>query len=127
MIGPVYGTVNPDTPCAIIQFINKLEPADKNGDKVVGTSDINKFLQMQLLLGMCVENTNEINNTINTSFNVQDVMESIQNMVKNQNAEQDKIENEKLFAEFKANREVINQHIEALDDIRKKIEKTIKP
>lgn len=30
MIGPVFGTQRPDIPIAIIQFLNKVEPVDKN-------------------------------------------------------------------------------------------------
>ena len=37
-----------------------------------------KFKQLQRLLGMCVENTNEMSNTIKVSMDVQDVMKEIQ-------------------------------------------------
>ena len=77
MIGPVFGTQNSEIPCAIIQFINKIETNEKDSNKNIGEAEETKFLQMQNLLGMCVENTNEMSTTINTSFNVQDVMKNI--------------------------------------------------
>ena len=71
MIGPVFGAKMIDTPCAIIQFINKVENNDsKTGEKGINQNDEIKFKQMQNLLGMCVENTNEMSTTINTSFSV---------------------------------------------------------
>jgi hypothetical protein len=83
MIGPVFGAQNPNIPCAIIQFINKIDinPQDKSIEKGINDTDVKKFQQMQNLLGMCVENTNEMSSTINTSFNVQDVMKMIEKMM----------------------------------------------
>jgi hypothetical protein len=37
---------------------------------------------MQKLLGMCVENTNEMSSTIKVSFDVQDIMKVIQERMK---------------------------------------------
>ena len=75
MIGPVFGSQNKDVPCAIIQFINKItDNGEKNSESKISTSDEAKFKSMQHLLGMCVENTNEMATTISVSFEVQDVM-----------------------------------------------------
>jgi hypothetical protein len=46
MIGPVFGTRDPDTPCAIIQFINKLDPVDKNVLGKITSADEAKFKSM---------------------------------------------------------------------------------
>ena len=42
MIGPVFGTTKPNIPCAIIQFINKLEPV-KNTLGKINQADELKF------------------------------------------------------------------------------------
>ena len=76
MIGPVFGANDSTTPCAIIQFINKVESG--HGDSAVlcdvGEADVAKFHSMQKLLGMCIDNTNEMSHTIKMSFDVQDIM-----------------------------------------------------
>ena len=77
MIGPVFGSQNKVTPCAIIQFINKVDPVDKNAVGQITKDDLKKFESMQNLLGMCVENTNEMSQTIKVSFDVQDTMMKI--------------------------------------------------
>lgn len=43
MIGPVFGTQNPTIPCAIIQFINKIESSDKSHEKGISAADEHKF------------------------------------------------------------------------------------
>ena len=78
MIGPVFGSQDPTVPCAIIQFINKLDPQDKSQYGKISGIDETKFKSMQNLLGMCIENTNEMSATIKVSFDVQDVMKNIQ-------------------------------------------------
>lgn len=79
MIGPVFGSQNKETPCAIIQFINKIPDSSEKGPESnkINAHDEAKFKAMQHLLGMCVENTNEMATTINVSFEVQDVMKKI--------------------------------------------------
>ena len=78
MIGPVFGTDDSNNPIAIIQFINKYE---ENHEKktLVNIEDIDraKFKSMQKLLGMCVDNTNDMSNTIKMSFDVHDIMKRI--------------------------------------------------
>lgn len=55
---------------------------------------------MQQLLGMCVENTNEMSNTINTSFNVQDVLQNIQAMMVEETKRSQGNETEKIIEEL---------------------------
>lgn len=78
MIGPVFGSRDSEIPCAIIQFINKLDPQGKGKIGMISKSDELKFATMQSLLGMCIENTNEMSTTIKMSFDVKDVMKNIQ-------------------------------------------------
>lgn len=73
------------TPCAIIQFINKIDPVDKNQVGQITKEDLKKFEAMQNLLGMCVENTNEMSQTIKVSFDVQDTMANIQQALLEEN------------------------------------------
>ena len=120
MIGPVFGTQNAEVPCAIIQFINKkIDANDKTQEKDITPADEQKFKQMQTLLGMCVENTNEISSTINTSFSVQDVMKEIQRMQDQENAQDHIQEYEQLFSEFRVNKDALMHNIEQLERIRK--------
>lgn len=67
MIGPVYGEKK-DVPCGIIQFINK------KGGGPITQADEAKFKAMQGLLGMCIDNTNEMSLTISVTLDVHDVM-----------------------------------------------------
>ena len=85
MLGPVFGTKDSETPCAIIQFINKLDANDKTKLGKISSTDEQKFKSMQKLLGMCVENTNEMSTTIKVSFDVQDVMRNIQKRMQEEN------------------------------------------
>lgn len=75
MIGPVYGE-RKDMPCGIIQFVNKV----KGG--TITAADESKFKAMQGLLGMCIDNTNEMSLTINVTLDVHDVMQKIQEIMK---------------------------------------------
>jgi len=70
MIGPVYGE-RKDTPCGVIQFINK------KGSEAITAADENKFKAMQGLLGMCIDNTNEMSLTINVTLDVHAVMQRV--------------------------------------------------
>ena len=45
----------------------------------IGDADRAKFDSMQRLLGMCVDNTNDMSNTIKMSFDVSDIMNPITN------------------------------------------------
>ena len=49
---------------------------------------------------MCVENTNEMSNTINTSFNVQDVLQNIQAMMVEETKRSQGNETEKIIEEL---------------------------
>ena len=52
MIGPVFTSpkpsppMNPNIPCAVIQFINKIDPKDKNKLGEIDESDVAKFNSM---------------------------------------------------------------------------------
>ena len=70
MIGPVYGK-NRSTPLGIIQFINKLH------DKPINEEDIKKFNDMADLIGLCVENTMTITQTIGVTLKINERMENI--------------------------------------------------
>lgn len=70
LIGPVYGE-NKETPNGILQFINK-----KNNAQIT-SEDEQRFKAMQGLLGMCIDNTNEMNFTINVTLDIHDVMQNI--------------------------------------------------
>ena len=109
MIGPVFGTQNSEIPCAIIQFINKIETNEKDSNKNIGEAEEIKFLQMQNLLGMCVENTNEMSTTINTSFNVQDVMKNIQEMMKQEKERSETSDTDAIIKELTDHLNVIKQ------------------
>jgi len=109
MIGPVFGSQNKDTPCAIIQFINKIDPVDQNqAGKIAEAVDIAKFKSMQNLLGMCVENTNEMSQTIKVSFDVQDTMANIQKAMQEENDREKDNDTDAL----------VNQLLEHLNNIK---------
>ena len=74
LIGPVYGE-RKDIPCGIIQFINK------KGGGPITIEDERKFKAMQGLLGMCIDNTNEMSLTISVTLDVQDSMHKIQGIM----------------------------------------------
>ena len=74
LVGPVYGE-RKDFPCGIIQFINK------KGGALITSEDEKKFKAMQGLLGMCIDNTNEMSLTISVTLDVQDSMQKIQNIM----------------------------------------------
>ena len=85
LIGPVYGE-RKDIPCGIIQFINK------KGGAMISENDKAKFEAMQGLLGMCIDNTNEMSLTISVTLDVHDVMQKIQSIMSRdqmQDGEQD--------------------------------------
>ena len=100
MIGPVFGSQDPSTPCAIIQFINKLDPADKTQPCRISAADEAKFKSMQNLLGMCIENTNEMSATIKVSFDVQDVMKNIQGKMDEENKRREQSDADQVIQEL---------------------------
>ena len=50
---------------------------NKVGTSQINASDEQKFKAMQGLLGMCIDNTNEMSLTINVTLDVHDVMQKI--------------------------------------------------
>ena len=78
MIGPVFGPKNQDVPCAIIQFINKIDLNNKkNKLGWIDEKDERMFQSLANLMGMCIENTNDLSNTIKMSFDIKEVMGNI--------------------------------------------------
>ena len=120
MIGPVFGSKNPDQPCAIIQFINKIDPQDKNSDGKITKADEIKFDQMQNLLGMCIENTNEMSETIKVSFDVQDVMKEIQKKMQEEKEREESSNTDDLIKKLTEHINNIKQNNTKLNDNRVK-------
>lgn len=78
MIGPVYGK-NKNQPVGIIQFINKL------GTTPIGPDDRHKFEEMADLIGLCIENTNSITQTVNVTLMINKRMRNIQKIMTDEN------------------------------------------
>lgn len=70
MIGPVYGK-DKTKPVGIIQFINKL------GNTPIGQEDKHKFEEMSDLIGLCIENTSAITQTVNVTLMINERMRNI--------------------------------------------------
>ena len=119
MIGPVFGTRDPETPCAIIQFINKQDPIDKNIPGKISAADEAKFKSMQNLLGMCIENTNEMSSTIKVSFDVQDVMKNIQDKMQEEQQREESSDTDKLIKDLSDHLNVIKTNHQKLSENRK--------
>lgn len=76
-------------PNGIIQFINKLDENDKITD--ITEADEKKFNDMKELIGMCIDNTSQISNTIGVTLQITDTMGKINGlMTKEENASQSK-------------------------------------
>lgn len=88
LIGPVLGKNG--QPNGIIQFINKL---DENGQvtEIVEKEDIPKFEDMKELIGMCIDNTSQISDTIGVTLKITEKMNLIK---KYMNEEEDASKNE---------------------------------
>ena len=55
---------------------------------------------MQNLLGMCIENTNEMSATIKVSFDVQDVMKNIQGKMDEENKRREQSDADQVIQEL---------------------------
>jgi len=84
MIGPVYGEQAPGTaenqPNGIIQFINK------KGESPINENDKKKFMEICELIGMCIQNTNNVTKTIGVTLKLNSVMERITNIMQQNTA-----------------------------------------
>jgi hypothetical protein len=110
----VYGE-RKDFPCGIIQFINK------KGGAPITVEDERKFKAMQGLLGMCIDNTNEMSLTISVTLDVQDSMQKIQNiMSREQMQEKEMKESEEKIHSLQEHVRLINQTYHKLMDDRAK-------
>ena len=74
MIGPVYGK-NRKMPNGIIQFINKANEGQINEE------DESKFIEMSDLIGLCIDNTNSITETIGVTLKVNQRMSNIRKIM----------------------------------------------
>lgn len=83
MIGPVYGIKDKKRPLGIIQFINKA------GSAKIQNEDRHKFQEMADLIGLCIENTNSITETINVTLQINERIRNI-----NQIMSEEKLDNE---------------------------------
>ena len=83
MIGPVFGEKNPKKPNGIIQFINK-----KDGEKIT-EDDERRFEEINSLLGLCIDSTEDISKTIEVTLDVNRLMKSIQGTMKKENVNND--------------------------------------
>ena len=79
MIGPVYGEPVPGEttrqPNGIIQFINK------SNEGTIDESDKRKFEEIAELIGMCIQNTNNVTKAIGVTLKLNSVMERITNIM----------------------------------------------
>ena len=76
MIGPVYGDGEDREPNGVIQFINK------KGEGPIDESDKKKFNEIAQLIGMCIQNTNNVTKTIGVTLKLNSNMEKISNIMK---------------------------------------------
>ena len=67
MIGPIYGD-DKKTPIGLVQFFNKL------GKEGITDLDQSKFDAIQGLLGMCVDNTNEMSLTMSVTHGLESIV-----------------------------------------------------
>jgi len=74
----------------------------------IAPADELKFSSMQNLLGMCIENTNEMTTTIKMGFDVKSVMKNIHN----------KIEEENEREQTNDTNEIINELASSLKEIK---------
>ena len=119
LIGPVYGE-RKDVPNGIIQFINK------RGGGPITAQDEQKFKAMQSLLGMCIDNTNEMSLTISVTLNVHDAMNKIQSIMTRQAAQEEEMqESEAKVSNLTEHIKVIKETYNKLLDDRQKAKTTI--
>ena len=121
MIGPVFGQDKSKGPCAIIQFINKVDAEGRADSVQIEEADVNKFKEMQQVLGMCVEGTNEMSNTVNVAFDVSDSMEKIQNLMMQNEQREKTAETDKTIQELLESLQVIKTNYHRLAEGRKAI------
>ena len=74
---------------------------------------------MQNLLGMCIENTNEMSSTIKVSFDVQDVMKNIQDKMQEEQQREESSDTDKLIKDLSDHLNVIKTNHQKLSENRK--------
>jgi hypothetical protein len=74
---------------------------------------------MQSLLGMCIENTNEMSTTIKVSFDVQDVMKNIQEKMVEEQQREASSDPDLLIKDLSEHLNVIKTNHQKLNEIRK--------
>lgn len=73
---------------------------DKTKIAKIDDKDVEKFNSMQKLLGMCVENTNELSDTIKISFEFKETMKKIRAKIEEENARELDNADENFINEF---------------------------
>lgn len=76
---------------------------------------------MQQVLGMCVESTNEMSNTVNVAFDVSDSMKKIQNLMMQNEQREKTAETDKTIQELLESLQVIKTNYHKLSEGRKAI------
>ena len=77
LIGTVFGKGG--KPNGVIQFINKI---DENGALTeIKQRDIDTFNDMKELIGMCIDNTSQISNTIGVTLQINETMGKVSGLM----------------------------------------------
>ena len=70
MIGPIFGE-HAQHPLGIIQFFNKLDGGE------IGEADEQKYAMVKSLLGLCIDNTNEMTLTVDVTAGLDSIVGQI--------------------------------------------------
>jgi hypothetical protein len=107
MIGPVYGKEKTN-PLGIIQFINKVDMTP------ISESDVKKFQEMADLIGLCIENTTSITQTVGVTLKINERMRNIQKIMADEKTHNDNYPTFKILDELDDRFKAIKQTSEKL-------------
>lgn len=93
MIGPVYGK-DKTQPLGIIQFINKLDMTP------ISELDVKKFQEMADLIGLCIENTTSITQTVGVTLKINERMRNVQKIMADEKTHNENYPTEKILEEL---------------------------
>ena len=110
MVGPVFGPSDSKVPNGIIQFINKVPEAGEKKLPDIGQADLLKFNEMASLLGMCIDNTNEIAGTIEVTLKINDVMHNIKTNMKSEQENSDINPSDKIYKDMQESIGAVKDH-----------------
>jgi hypothetical protein len=113
MIGRV-DSKNKQQPLGVIQFINK-----RNGQPI-GAEDRKKFEDMKDLIGLCIENTGSITETVNVTLMINESMRKIQQIMQEEKQQEDTQPNMQILQELNERFEAIKATTEKLIKDRQK-------